>query len=58
MKKTLFRKKVVLVDEELDGVDRDDVGKPDVLQASVDVYSVRNAIGESVSSIRIWNKVN
>ena len=30
------------------------IKKPGVLQACVDVYSVRNAIGKSISSTSIW----
>ena len=81
--------KIVIVKEELDGIDIDDIGNlEDLLRIVfiheewgnlkvfvdggeltgnrrsqefyklIDVHSVTNAIGESVSSIRMWNIAN
>ena len=84
--------KIVIVKEELDGIDRDDIGnlegllrivfiheecgnlkvsltleslleiltkrRSQAFYKLIDVHSVINIIGESISSIRMWNIVN
>ena len=63
--------KIVAVEKELDGIDGDDLEnlvenllemlpkrRSQKFYKPVDVHSVTNAIGESISSISIWNIVN
>ena len=54
----------MIVKEELDGIDIDDIEnlvtnrRSQTFYKPIDVHSLINAIGESISSIRMWNIVN